>query len=210
MDNFFQSKYCYKNKLNITDGKIFNKKELEITDYKLSIINKSNIQKTYDINHYLSIHKFLFDDIYSFAGELRDENIYKSRAPYKEGVMPFCEIPFIKKTLIYTLSEMNQNYIKIKNREDLLKFLAHYYLELNIIHPFREGNGRTLNVFTKEYVERINKDKGFNFVLDYDMDEETKELSKKSTRLDDEVLAYKVFDKMVYEKELKDEKNFTL
>ena len=208
IDELSQSKYCYQgtsvliNKKNILDKEQLKEEEIGLTTYKLSLLNLDDeiLNKKYNFEHYLNIHKFLFDELYDFAGCIRNENIHKSREPYAPGKTPFCQVYLIRDMLNQTLQEMNINYRKITNRERYVLFLSKYFLDLNIIHPFREGNGRTLREFLREYVERINKDLGFDFELDYSMDEEVKDKFTKAAILDDQNLSYEVFDAILKEK----------
>lgn len=204
-----QSKYCYKgtkvliNKKDIMELSKLKEIEHGITAYKLSelCLNNYPFRKTFDLNHYFSIHKYLFEDLYPFAGELRDENISKPNEPYKKGVTPFCQVPFIKQYLIDTLNEMRNSVRDLKTREDLVQFLSKNYLTLNFIHPFREGNGRTLREYLREYVEILNKILKTNYILDYNIDENTKESLVRSSVLDDIEETKLVFNKMLKEKE---------
>ena len=155
--DFSQSIYCYegtktlKNKKDITDNNKLREVENGITAYKLSKIylEKADFKKTFDENHYLNIHKYLFEDLYDFAGNIRDENISKSRSPYDEGKTPFCQVCFIYRQLHETLRNMKNSVRSINSYEQLIEFISTYYLELNIIHPFREGNGRALREFIR-------------------------------------------------------------
>lgn len=92
---------------------------------------------------------------------------------------------------------MKQNVVKIKDKETLGAYLGKYYLDLNIIHPFREGNGRTLREFLREYVIVINKILKTNYYLDYNLSKKTKKQLLKASILDDEELAIKVFSKII-------------
>ena len=92
---------------------------------------------------------------------------------------------------------MKQNVVKIKDKETLEAYLGKYYLDLNIIHPFREGNGRTLREFLREYVIVINKILKTNYYLDYNLSKKTKKQLLKASILDDEELAIKVFSKII-------------
>lgn len=56
---------------------------------------------------------------------------------------------------------------RIKTRDDITTWLADCYGELNIIHPFREGNGRIAREFLRESVECMDKYLGFNYELDF-------------------------------------------
>jgi cell filamentation protein len=207
VDELSQSKYCYNgtkiliNKRNIKNYEQLIEIENGLTTYKLSRIylDQAPFKKTFDLEHYLNIHKYLFEDLYSFAGCIRDENIYKTNEPYKKGKTPFCEIPFILNNLKYTLAEMKQNVRKINDKDSLVSFLAKYYLDLNIIHPFREGNGRTLREFLREYVVVINKILKTNFELDYNISDDIKEKLIKASILDDYNEAILVFNKILKE-----------
>lgn len=66
------------NKLGITDPKELEKAERMITGRKVSKLYIEPGKQTFDPQHYLSIHKYLFEDIYPFAGEIRSEVITKS------------------------------------------------------------------------------------------------------------------------------------
>lgn len=213
-----QSKYCYKgtkvliNKKNIIDKEKLTEVEIGLTAYKISrlYMEEQPFDKKFDLEHYLNIHNYIFNELYDFAGKLRMENIYKSNEPYKEGKTPFCQVPFIKKNLEYTLQDMKNNVRNIHNENDLITFLSSFYLDLNIIHPFREGNGRTLREFMREYVLVLNKIIKFGeYELDYTkMDDENKELLVKASILDDVEEAKKAFSKIlvrVDEKEIEKE-----
>lgn len=207
-----QSRYCYPgtdilvNKKDIKNIDELEKEEKVLTAYKLAILNSGNydgIEQTWDVKHYLSIHKFLFDELYDFAGKYRTENISKS--------IFFCDIRYISTSLNDLLKMMNYNVKKIQDKEWLVLFLSKFFVELNVIHPFREGNGRTLREFLREYVERINEINGLNYELDYKLmnDDLKKQYIEASIKSDDK-LAYNVFDNIVKEKELKYEKGINM
>ena len=96
----------------------------------------------------------------------------------------------------------------LKTKNDIVSFLSKYYLDLNFIHPFREGNGRTLREFLREYVEVLNRVLKTDYVIDYNLDEETKENLYKASILDDLEATKLVFNQMIKEKEI--EKNKSL
>ena len=66
-----------RNKLGIWDEDSLNEAERMITSYKLAKLYLDTGAQSFDANHLKSIHKFLFEDIYPFAGEFRRENISK-------------------------------------------------------------------------------------------------------------------------------------
>ena len=144
------SKYCYENtntlinKLNIRDSKVLQKYEAKITAAKLLALMQKGIIGNFDVNHINSIHKYLFEDIYPFAGKYRTENIAK-------GVFRFAEWEYIEPELERLLDELKkENYLENLSKEKLAERLAYYLSELDVLHPYREGNGRTTREFIRE------------------------------------------------------------
>ena len=186
------SKYCDDNGVLKNEFKLKNIEVLHILDsdnaayYQSMIVGGNTDYKfAFNIYSYLDLHRRLFYKIYPlFAGQLRDEFIYKSCEPYLIGrKTPFCLPKYIKENLTNLLREMGQKVFTIKTKEDLVKYLAYYYGELNMIHPFREGNGRTLRTYYLLLVEELNKHTDFcEFELDYSLwnDEDRDNLLKYS------------------------------
>lgn len=225
------SKYCYDNgvlinKFDIYDLEQLHKVERGITIYKISelkyikeeylngsLLNDSLERKFvidlfhnfFNVDYYLMIHYILFKDIYSFAGEVRDEAIYKSNEPYFHSKTPFCYPSLIYTNLDYYLKEMRDNVYKINSREKLLQYISYYYGELNMIHPFREGNGRTLRVYMEFLVDYLDfNDLEIRYSLWSDDDRE--ELLKStvvSSVTGDTSGIMGCFDKVLVEKEKK-------
>ncbi len=165
----YESKYekngVLVNKLGIDDANTLEKVERVATSYKLTKLFLENEKQDFDVNHYLSIHKYLFEDIYPFAGEIRNENIKKQ--------IPFCLPNLIYPNLEETLRKAKQDSDRINSREELVDFLAYYYAELDIIHPFREGNGRCEREFLRQYTDKICRDNNIgDYSLNYDLIED--------------------------------------
>lgn len=144
------SSYCYENsntlinKLNIKDSKILQKYEAKITAAKLLSLRQKGITGNFDAKHLISIHTYLFEDIYPFAGVFRKENIAK-------GEFRFAEWEFIDEELIKLLDKLkDDNYLQGKDKKEISQQLAYYISELNVLHPFREGNGRTIREFIRQ------------------------------------------------------------
>lgn len=94
-----------------------------------------------DYAHYKSIHRHLFQDIYEWAGEPRTLNISK-------GGSPFCRVEFIDSEMNKLLNALrSEKHLKGLDYPTTAKRAAHFLVELNAIHPFREGNGRTQHAF---------------------------------------------------------------
>ena len=121
------------NKLNITNEVELAKEEERITKLKaleLFDTNKINEFEVGTTKGLCDIHKFLFCDIYSFAGEIREVNLAK-------GNFRFAASMYLKDVL-FKIDSMPEDTF-----EDIIK----KYIEMNIAHPFREGNGRSTRIW---------------------------------------------------------------
>lgn len=141
--------YCYpdsevlQNKLNIQDYDNLAEAELAFTAIRYSEYS-STITSIQDFNlkHLQSLHKQLFQDIYHWAGEIRTVDISK-------GNTRFCTCSRIE-------AEANKQFSRIvlsercNSKGELVTEITDIFCELNIIHPFREGNGRTQRFFFEE------------------------------------------------------------
>lgn len=153
-----RSKYYYDdtdiliNKMDIKDIDLLNEYERRIVSLKLLIIDHAEFRQRFDKYRLKEIHSFLFSEIYDFAGEYREENLAKDD-------FRFASCEFIEDELdrilnpIYDLEDL-----KGLDEKELSDRLADVMAELNVVHPFREGNGRT----TREFVREIADELGFN------------------------------------------------
>lgn len=155
------SKYCYENsnvlinKLDIHNTKDLQYYEAKITAAKSLGLRQQGITGNFDKEHYLSIHRYLFEDIYPFAGNLRQENISK-------GEFRFAQWEYIEQELERLLEELKkEKYLEGLDKGQLAKRLAYYLSELNVLHPFREGNGRT----NREFIRQLALKNGYNLNL---------------------------------------------
>lgn len=144
------SSYCYKNsnvlinRLNIKDEKVLQKYEAKITAAKLLSLRQKGVTGNFDIQHLIAIHTYLFEDIYSFAGKFRTEDISK-------GVFSFAHWEYIYAELERLLQELKlEGYLQGLDKRKSSQRLAYYMAELNVLHPFREGNGRTIREFIRQ------------------------------------------------------------
>lgn len=121
------------NKLGITNDIELAKEEERITKLKaleLFDINKINEFEVGTTKGLVDIHKYLFSDVYDFAGKVRDVNLAK-------GNLRFAPAMYLKEALD-----------KIDNMpEDNFDNIIKKYIEMNIAHPFREGNGRSTRIW---------------------------------------------------------------
>jgi len=90
---------------------------------------------------FLSLHQQLFGTLYDWAGQLRTVEVSK-------GTTSFARVQYLPANLREVFAELaRDNYCQNMTPSELIARLAHYYSELNVLHPFREGNGRTIRTF---------------------------------------------------------------
>ena len=125
------------NKIGITDSVKLAGEEEKITKKKALELFDKKIVDTFEVGTFKGlqeIHKYLFEDVYEFAGKIRDENISK-------GNFRFAPVMYLKEAL-KNIDKMPQ-----KTYDEIIE----KYVEMNICHPFREGNGRS----TRIWLDRI-------------------------------------------------------
>ncbi|MES2933916.1 MAG: putative adenosine monophosphate-protein transferase Fic [Pseudomonadota bacterium] len=139
-----QDIYCYPNsnvlinKLGLFTQSELNEAELEFTQYRIEQYVPDF--EAFSLATLQDIHFFLFQDIYSWAGEIRKVDISK-------GNSRFANVRFIETESGKLFRQLQQqNYLIDFPNEEFITRLAHYYSELNVIHPFRDGNGRAQRI----------------------------------------------------------------
>ena len=165
----WDSKYCYpkshvlKNKLNITNQDELEAAERAITAVKTSQASVKHIKGNFDFEHLKRIHKFLFEDIYDWAGCIRTVNISKGNQ--------FCRFDYIETQMNDLMKKLkDENYLlDCKTIDEIGKRLAYYLGEINVIHPFREGNGRTQRMFIEHLAYYAGYELDFMKISSQDM-----------------------------------------
>lgn len=144
--------YCYPesnvliNKLNIQDGDALHTAEREITSLRLAAAKMQPIKGKLDMKHLQKIHGYLFGDIYGWAGKLRHVDIAKGNQ--------FCLAINLDTYGSNLFKKLEQEHYLIDFKERVPHRLAYYLSEINVLHPFREGNGRTQRLFI-EYLASV-------------------------------------------------------
>lgn len=147
-----------KNNLNIKDQKTLEDTEtiLFFDAYKhfFELLEKGKLQ--FDVKFIFQIHKYSLETLYQWAGKTRTVEISK------DGVL-FCASSQIEKNLKLFEKILNKNLPEpTDTKEIIIKKLAIIHCEFNAIHPFREGNGRTIRLF----LDLLVVSNGFN-LIDY-------------------------------------------
>ncbi|MGB3752024.1 MAG: Fic family protein [Arcobacteraceae bacterium] len=134
------------NKLNITNQIELAKAEEKISKQKAKLLYDSHDITKVEVGTFSGlsfIHSYLFEDIYDFAGLTRDVNISK-------GDFRFAPVMYLKQSLLYIESSFDA--------------IIEKYVEMNVAHPFNEGNGRA----TRIWLDLILK-KEIKQVIDWNM-----------------------------------------
>lgn len=96
---------------------------------------------TFDTRHYKALHRYLFQDIYAWAGKPRKVRITKGESVFCYPEHIEAELRRLEKSL-----RQQNNFVGLEALEFSARAAA-YYAEMNAIHAFREGNGRTQNIW---------------------------------------------------------------
>lgn len=121
------------NKIGITDAPLLAEAEERISKKKAVELFESGLLNTWEAGTFSSlrsIHKYLFEEIYDFAGEIRTVNIAK-------GNFRFAPLMYLEVALA-NIEKMPQS---------TFDEIVEKYVEMNIAHPFREGNGRCTRIW---------------------------------------------------------------
>lgn len=137
------------NKLKIETQAELDKKEAQITAIQTAILLITPVKGQFDIAHLKAIHKHLFNDIYSWAGEIRSIDISKGDTMFATSSRIIPELEKLFNEL------KNEQFLKNTLPEKIPARLAYYLGEINAIHPFREGNGRTQRLFINQLAQTL-------------------------------------------------------
>ena len=137
------------NKFEIKDEDTLKDIEANITSTEtLKALTKKGIEGKLDYEHLKKIHKTLFSKIYSWAGKERSVNIAKG--------FSFCDVGMLPDFSNDIFSKLKrENFYLDNNKTDTITKIADLYGDLNCLHPFREGNGRSNKLFC-QYIAGIN------------------------------------------------------
>jgi cell filamentation protein len=132
--------YCYpgttilKNKLELKDAAELDAFEAEVSDARADEeLPAGNL----DFAHFKAVHRHLFQDVYDWAGKIRTVRMSK-------GGNPFAFPDNIENEANKLFTQLkNDKFLRDQSVEIFAEKSAHFLSELNVIHAFREGNGRT-------------------------------------------------------------------
>ena len=131
------------NKLGITNQQeLMGYEEKIVAETIINLLKESEAFEP-DLDYFKHIHKVLFEDLYDFAGQFRTVDIVKTDSNF-----PFCFALFLPSESERIFGDLKaKNYLKNLKKPDFIQGIADFSTELNALHPFREGNGRTSRMY---------------------------------------------------------------
>jgi cell filamentation protein len=137
-----------KNILGIRNQKTLDRFEADRVGQRSLELMEQPLSGSFDVDHLQRIHRYLFQDVYEWAGCFRTVDIAK-------GNSYFAHVPYIRlalQSLVEKLSE--EQHLRAVNQEAFAHRGAEILGTLNAVHPFREGNGRTQREFIRQLAHK--------------------------------------------------------
>ena len=143
------------NKFDIRDEEKLNEIESVLSSARYAQWESAPQCASFDFCHYKAIHRFLFSDLYDWAGEVRTVNISKKGTRFTPADYIETQAELIFKRL------KKLNYFKGLPHSEFVEEIVDFYCVTNSLHPFREGNGRTQRAFLTQLIRNADYDISF-------------------------------------------------
>ena len=141
----------FRNRLGLTDRVDLATAEKRLTTARIGQLRRRRLPGNYDLEHLRVFHWTIFQDVYPWAGQLRTVLIVKAGAS-------FCLPHQIVETAADVFGRLaDDRYLRGRDQEAFLNGLTALLAEVNALHPFREGNGRTQRAF----LSQLARDAGY-------------------------------------------------
>ncbi|HEY0207879.1 putative adenosine monophosphate-protein transferase Fic [Acerihabitans sp.] len=141
---FYPGLQVLANRLNIHEASGLLEAELALTGLRAATIELGT--PNMGLPWLCAIHRQLFQDIYPWAGQLRTVDIYQNETRY-------CHFDYLEKEGNAVMQRLeDEDYLRGLSLDDIVPRLAHYYADINMLHPFREGNGRAQRIFFEQLI----------------------------------------------------------
>ena len=160
-ENCYEGTTCLVNKLGIRDEKKLSEIEAGITFAKAVMLEETPINGDFDFEHFKKIHEFLLCDLYEWAGQVRTVDISKKRTKFLDAAS-------VESIGTKCFAKVREGYFENLPFDEFVKRIAEFYNDVNYIHPFREGNGRTQRIYFTQLIRHYGYDINF---ADVDTDE---------------------------------------
>ncbi len=134
-----------------------NNEELECDFVSTRIVELLN-DKDFElsISYLKHIHKYLFQDVYEFAGKFRKVDISKKEEILNNDTVAYTKFDYIQQSLLYDIEQESKKNYQLTGISSLITGITGFSSNLWQIHPFREGNTRTVAIFIQKYLISLN------------------------------------------------------
>ena len=142
-----------KNLADIRDREMLSCMEAEYTSIRLAELVIGESVSRFDFVALCDMHHYIFQDIYEWAGKIRIINIEKSEPALGGISIEYSDCFDIEKDATYVLDKMNHYAWEKVSIEEVAEIFSKYLAELWKVHPYREGNTRTVITFCSQFIE---------------------------------------------------------
>lgn len=157
-DDCYEGTSVLINKLDIRDEMTLSEVESIITTTKISVLLGERYEGGFTAAHYCDIHRAIFEDLYEWAGKIREVELSKKGTHFHSP-------KGLERDLGLLFEYLNsQGCFMNEPMEQFAEHLAELYNDINLLHPFREGNGRAQRVLITQIAKRAGYDIDFTLV----------------------------------------------
>jgi cell filamentation protein len=151
-----------RNKADIRDQLALDAFDADATAVRMLELVDNPLLGVFDLKHLCSLHHYLFQDVYDWAGKIRTVDISR-------GTSRFANFGLIEGYLGSQLQGLaKENFLRSISPDSFVVRLAHYMGEINAAHPFREGNGRVQRWFCAQLADQAG------YFIDFEMVDQAK------------------------------------
>jgi len=140
-----------RNRLDIADEATLEQTEADIVAVHSYELSRAPLNGRFDLAHLKAIHRYLFGDVYEWAGQLRTMDISKGGSRFAH----YAHLDSAAAAIFTRLA--NEEHLAGLGPSAFSERAAYYLSELNALHPFREGNGRAL----REFISHLAQANGY-------------------------------------------------
>ncbi|MDR1849721.1 MAG: Fic family protein [Zoogloeaceae bacterium] len=147
--------YVLKNKFDLRDEEALREAEYRATARRAAELERKPIKGNFDMKHLQAYHKHLFQDVYQWAGKSRTIGISKGDT--------FAAVEYLDSFMkdIHKRLEKD-NFLRGLEKKEFVSKFTEVYGDINALHPFREGNGRS----TREFMKQLAYEAGYKLDID--------------------------------------------
>jgi cell filamentation protein len=143
---------------NFENKEVLREYEYAQTVFRILELRNEPVKGDFDLDHLKKIHGHVFQDVYNWAGEVRTVSLAKGGNLFALPQHIEAEANRLSNLLA------KENHLKELDKPEFIERLAHHHGEFNALHPFREGNGRTMQVFVTDLSQKAGYELSFEHI----------------------------------------------